>query len=336
MRQVVIKSPGELELTQSAEPELAEDQVMLKPLVVGICGSDVHAFEGKHPFVRLPFVPGHEIAATVVRLGAKVSGVAIGDRVAVEPNVACGLCEACLSGKYNICERVVVVGSRLPGAMADLVAVRADRLHSIPKSMTDAEAALIEPLATASHAVRVAGPLEGLRVAILGAGTIGLLTLLAALEAGAAVVVSTDLRASKRERAVRLGAIAGLDPSEPTVVDQIKEALGGRPDVTFDCVAIQASMDQAVALARKGGIVVVVGIAVAPVAVALPIVQNGEVRIEGSNMYVRTDMVRALSLLEAHAIPVEEIVTQTFPLDQVLEAFKAAGEGDQVKVQLRV
>jgi 2-desacetyl-2-hydroxyethyl bacteriochlorophyllide A dehydrogenase len=302
-----------------------------------VCGSDLHVLDGKHPFVTFPVMPGHEVAGVIDALGPDVSGFEPGQRVLVEPNLTCGRCRYCQSGRYNLCERLAVVGFQTSGSLADLFTIPASRLHLIPDSMTDREAALVEPLSTATHAVRVAGgDLSGRSVAILGAGSIGLLTLLAAREAGAVAIAVTDLQEGKRQLARRLGARAAIDARDEMAVEHIKEVLDGRPDVTFDCVSNQASINQAVALAQKGGTVVVVGVAAAPVQIPLPIVQDQEIRIEGSAMYVRQDVQRAFELLRSGAVPIEEIVTATYPLEQIEQAYAAAHRGDQVKVQIRV
>jgi 2-desacetyl-2-hydroxyethyl bacteriochlorophyllide A dehydrogenase len=171
-------------------------------------------------------------------------------------------------------------------------------------------------------------------VAVLGAGTIGLLLLIAVRAAGAEAVAITDLQPGKLERARRLGAKAAIDARDEAAVDRIKEALSGRPDVVFDAVSIQPSINQAIALAQKGGTVVVVGVATGPVQIPLPIIQDQEIRIEGSAMYVRQDVERAIELVRQGAVPVEEMVTATYPLERAAEAFAAAGSGEQVKVQL--
>jgi threonine dehydrogenase-like Zn-dependent dehydrogenase len=158
---------------------------------------------------------------------------------------------------------------------------------------------------------------------------------MAALDAGADAVAVTDLQASKRSLAIRLGASGAIDGGSPDAVDQVNEALGGRPDVTFDCVATQASITQAVALALKGGTVMVVGVPTADVVIPLPLVQDREVRIQGSAMYVREDVVRAIDLMVREVIPSDRMVTLTLPLECAAEGFAAARSGEHVKVQLR-
>lgn len=336
IRQVVLQAPGQIAIVRVAAPRPGPGEVRVRSSQVGICGSDLHAVAGTHPFIDLPVVPGHEAVGIVDAVGEGVAGIAVGRRVLIEPNLVCGHCRYCQSGRYNLCEHLAVVGCQTAGAMADAFIIPAARLHQVPDDLSDAQAALVEPLSTGTHAVRLAGDLQGRTVAILGAGTIGLLTLIAAREAGTAGIAVTDLQASKRARAERLGARAGIDARDERAVERIKEALGGRPDVTFDCVSNQASIDQAIALAQKGGTVVVVGVATGPVRIPLPIVQDQEIRIEGSAMYVKQDVLRAMELVQRGAVPVEEIVTATYPLEETAAAFTAARSGEQVKVQLRV
>lgn len=337
IRQVVIRGPGQIEVVAASPPEPGRGEVRVRTSLVGVCGSDLHVLEGKHPFVTFPVMPGHEVVGVVDAVGADVQDIEPGRRVLVEPNLICGQCGYCRSGRYNLCEQLAVVGFQAPGSLADLFVVPASRLHPVPPTLSDREAALVEPLSTAVHAVRMAGAdLSGRTVAILGSGSIGLLTLVAAREAGATAIATTDLQANKRERAVRLGARAAFDARDENLVARVKEALGGRPDITFDCVSNQASIDQAVALAQKGGTIIVVGVAAGPVRIPLPIIQDQEIRIEGSAMYVRQDVQRAMALLEAGAVPIEEIVTATYPLERIEEAFAAARGGDQIKVQIRV
>jgi len=184
--------------------------------------------------------------------------------------------------------------------------------------------------------VRVAGGTNGKRVAVLGSGSIGLLTMQAAKAGGAAAIVVTDLSPAKRQRAMDLGANAACDPREPNVVDEMRAILGGPADVVFDCVAIQATMDQAIALAHKGGTVVVEGVPEADVTVPLAIIQDREIRIQGTAMYTREDMLSAMNLIADGAVDAESLVTKTMPLEQAADAFAAADAGGEIKVHLRV
>jgi threonine dehydrogenase-like Zn-dependent dehydrogenase len=162
------------------------------------------------------------------------------------------------------------------------------------------------------------------------------MTLIAAKRAGASAVVVTEPRPSKRERALRIGADLALDPASSDVVADIRREFGGRADVTFDCCAVQSSMNQAITLADKGGSVIVVGVPVHDVTIPLPLIQNCEIRIEGSLMYVREDVRQAMKLIGDGSVPAHEFVTATFPLNKGPQAFALASEGEQVKVHIAV
>lgn len=334
MRQLVISSPGVVELQEAETPEPGPGEVQVLTKAVGICGSDLHALAGAHPFIALPCVPGHEVVGVIGKTGEGVTGLEAGMRVILEPNLVCGRCPYCRAGRYNICQQLKVVGCQTAGAMADAFTAPASRFHPVPESLTDAQAALVEPLSTAVHAVRMAGQLAGADVAVLGGGTIGLLTLIAAIQAGARAVAVSEPRDSKRQRALRLGAAFCADPLMADPVPPIREALGGHADVTFDCVSSQASTGQAIRLAENGGTVMVVGVAAKDVTIPLPIIQDREIRLAGSAMYVREDVLRAIELMTDGAVPPGELVTATLPLAEGAQAFKRAASGDDVKVHL--
>jgi 2-desacetyl-2-hydroxyethyl bacteriochlorophyllide A dehydrogenase len=334
MRQLVISSPGVVELQEAETPEPGPGEVQVLTKAVGICGSDLHALAGAHPFIALPCVPGHEVVGVIGKTGEGVTGLEAGMRVILEPNLVCGRCPYCRAGRYNICQQLKVVGCQTAGAMADAFTAPASRFHPAPDSLTDTQAALVEPLSTAVHAVRMAGQLAGADVAVLGGGTIGLLTLIAAIRAGARAVAVSEPRDSKRQRALRLGAAFCADPLMADPVPPIREALGGHADVTFDCVSSQASTGQAIRLAENGGTVMVVGVAAKDVTIPLPIIQDREIRLAGSAMYVREDVLRAIDLMTDGAVPAGELVTATLLLAEGAQAFKRAASGDDVKVHL--
>jgi len=268
-------------------------------------------------------------------VGEGVDDLVAGDRVVLEPNLVCGRCRQCRDGRYNICRELAVFGCQTPGGMADAFVVDRNRLHAVPDGMSDELAALVEPLATPVHAVRTAGVRAGSRVAVLGAGPIGLLVLVAARAAGAEVVVATDVLTEKLERARRLGADEALRADDPDLVERAGAVLGGA-DVVFDCVSTASSMAQAVELVDKGGTVVVVGIAAGPTAIPLHLVQDREIAVVGSLMYVREDVERAIALLASGAVAADELVTAVLPLERAAEAFAAAADPQQVKVLVSV
>jgi len=333
MRQVVLAAPGVVEVRDGPLPEPAAGELRVRAEVVGICGSDLHALAGEHPFIELPVVPGHEAAGVVDAVGAGADGFAVGDRVLLEPNLVDGTCRYCAGGRYNLCEHLAVVGCQTAGALAGAFVAPAGRFHAVPEGMSARDAAMVEPLSTATHAVRVAGGVRDRTVAVLGGGSIGLLTMLVARADGAAAVAVSDPLEGKRALALELGADLAVEPGG--AVAEIRSGLPWRPDVVFDCVANAASVAQACALASKGGTIVIEGVPRGAVEVPLHLVQDHELRLQGTAMYVREDVVRAIELIGTGDVPAGRLVTAELPLEAAAEAFALAGGGGAVKVHLR-
>ena len=266
-----------------------------------------------------------------------MAGFALGERVIVEPDLPCWTCKMCTTGRENLCENLQFFGCGYPqGGMADYFTLAASRLHPVPESVDDHTAALIEPLSTPVHAVRLAGDVTGRSVAVLGVGTIGLFTLAVLRAHGVGKVVATDPNPGKRARASALGADAVVDTRSDDVAGQVRGLLGGSADIVFDCVAIQSSLDQAIAMADKGGTVVVVGVPAAAVTVPLPIIQDHQIRIQGSATYLPEDYAESAALLRAGTVRKADFVTATRPLEAVAEAFELASSGQHVKVLVTV
>ncbi|WP_263994907.1 zinc-dependent alcohol dehydrogenase [Mycobacterium yunnanensis] len=338
-RRVVVNAIDDVVFETVTETGPAAGEVRIRGTVVGICGSDTHAACGHHPFIDLPYRPGHEVIGVVDAVGDGVEDSWVGTRVVVEPNLACGHCTQCRAGRYNICRELLVLGCQTPGGLADSFTVAVDRVIALDPELDDDRAILIEPLATPVHAVRRAGETVGdLRdrpVVVIGAGPIGLFVLLALRDAGAKVVVA-DLLDSKRERAERLGAAGTFDPTAPDAVSSALALLGGPAAVVVDCVARESSVAQAIELVDKGGAVMVVGVAAGAVPVRLDLIQDREIALIGSLMYVREDYLAAMDLLASGAVPVDEIITARYEFEQSAEAFSASMDPENVKVLVQL
>ncbi len=300
MRRVVVY-PGRIAVEAAEIPAPGPGEALVRTLVAGVCGSDLHAARGIHPFVPLPYRPGHEVVGVVETVGSAVQTATPGQRVIVEPDLPCWACKCAPQDEKPVRTQFSAAVAR-QGGMADYFTLAAGRLRPVPDMLDDQTAALIEPLSTPVHAVRLAGDVAGRAVAVLGAGTIGLFTLAVLRAHGAGKVVSTDPNAAKRERAAALGAHATIDARTPDVAGQVRQALGGSADIVFDCVAIQSSIDQAIAMADKGGTVVVVGVPAREVTVPLPIVQDHQIRIQGSATYLPEDYQESAGLLRRGAV----------------------------------
>ena len=334
-RRIVVNGLDDVVVETVPEPVPVAGEARVRATVVGICGSDMHAASGHHPFIDLPYRPGHEAVGVVEAVGPGVDESWVGRRVAIEPNLSCGHCTQCRSGRYNICRELQVFGCQTPGALADSFTIAEDRLVGLADDLDDRHAVLIEPLATPVHAVRRAaetvGDLRDRPVVVIGAGPIGLFSLLAARHVGARVIVA-DLLESKRARAERLGAAGTFDPAAPDAIAVARRLLGGPAAVVIDCVARESSVTQAVDLVDKGGAIMIVGVAAGATPVPLDLIQDRELALIGSLMYVRDDFTAARDMLASGAVPVDEIISAEFDLEHSAQAFAASADAENVKV----
>ena len=330
--------PDHIAVETVERPSLRPGEVLVQTTITGVCGSDTHAAAGHHPFINLPYYPGHEAVGVVRELADDAdTDLAVGDRVLVEPTLPCWHCKMCLNGNSNLCENLRFSGCVYEqGGMADYFTIPANRLHKVPDDLTDDQAVLIEPLSTPVHAVRLSGGVTGKTVVIIGSGTIGLLVLAAARHDGARRIVMTDPLPGKREQALRLGADAAVDATAPDAAEQIRSQLGESADVVFDCVAIQPTVDQAIRLAFKGGVVMIVGVPARPVTVPLPEIQDLQIRVQGSATYLPADYEIATDIVRAGEVRPDDFITARYDLDDVASAYAAAVSGEQIKVVVTV
>jgi 2-desacetyl-2-hydroxyethyl bacteriochlorophyllide A dehydrogenase len=336
MRRVVV-SADSIDVVESPTPQPMSGEVLVHSVVTGVCGSDTHAAHGRHPFIELPYHPGHEVVGVVAALGSGVDAVEVGQRVTVEPDLPCWDCKQCRRGTENLCENLRFFGCGHPqGGMADYFTIPANRVHVIPDTLDYRAAALIEPMSTPVHAVRIAGDVRDKTVVILGAGTIGLLLLAVVRAHGARRIVITNPLPAKRARAIRLGADVALDAAAGDIVAKVRTALGESADVVFDCVAVTSTVRHGVDMASKGGTVVIVGVPTGDVAIPLAIVQDHQIRIQGSATYLPEDYEESIRLLVDGEVNVDDIVTAVVPLVEVADAYALSAGGEHVKVLVSV
>ncbi len=327
MRQAELHAPEDIRLIDAPRPEPGADEILIRVARVGVCGSDLHAYHGRHPFIDLPVVPGHEFAGTVAAVGAGVADFVPGQRVTVEPSLVCGTCYNCTHGRYNICDSLRVIGCQTVGAMADYIAVPACKVLALPDGMTWDQAAMVEPLAVGVHAVRVAQFAPGANVLVLGAGTIGLMTLQAARAAGAGQVMISDLLQDRLDLAQRLGADHAVNPQATDLAQALEEAFGpDRADVIIECVGVAATAREAVRVARKGTRIVLAGVFEEEVPLSLDLVQDRELELVGTLMYAGDDFSTALALVRDGKVDVDSLISHRFPLAQAAEAFATADD----------
>ncbi|HVC33349.1 MAG TPA: NAD(P)-dependent alcohol dehydrogenase [Chloroflexota bacterium] len=324
---VVLQSIGQLAIERRECAEPGPDEVLVAPRVVGICGSDMHLYkEGRigDSILERPLVLGHEAAGRVVAVGSNVEGLAAGDRVIVEPGLACGQCRWCRVGRYNLCPHVRFLGiPHTDGLLAGMVRVPARWVYRLPDSIGDAEGAMIEPFAVGLQAVHEADVQPGQTVVILGAGPIGLMILQAARVRGAGTIVSIDLAERPLDMARRLGATVALDPRQSDVLATVRDLTDGDgADVVIEAVGATPTIRQAFDLVRRGGTITLVGIAAEP---TIPLGTNRIVRsglqVRSSFRYAHQHPV-AIALAAAGRVDLRSLITHRFELGRAPEAFR--------------
>jgi len=340
MRRVRLVSAKHVVLEEFSPEEPKEGQVRLRVKFCGICGSDLHAYFNKHPFIKLPGVPGHECSAVIEKLGPGVVNLKDEQRVTLIPQLACGECYNCRNGRYNICERLRVIGAQADGAMSELFNVESKLVVPLPDEISLEEAALVEPLAVAVRAVKAAGSLLGKNVVVLGSGPVGLFIIQVAKVAGASTVLATDIFDSRLKLAKELGADHVVNSRR---VELTKEKLrsfflGERVGVVFEAVGVESTIRQAINIVGKGGLIVVVGVFGEETRVNMGLVQDREITVKGSLMYLHEDFYDALSLIIRGSVKAKPLITHTFNMDQVEEAFNTAAisKENAIKVLLKI
>lgn len=323
MKRITISEPHDLQVVDVEKPEANAGEVLLAIKAIGICGSDLHVFEGQHPFVSYPVLPGHEVSGEIIAVGEGVDSALIGRKAVIEPSLAAGALPRFEPGRYNIASGLRVMGFQAPGAMAEYFAAPLDRIHLLPEDLSHEHGAMVEPTAVAVHGVRLAGNIAGKDVAVIGAGMIGLLTAQVARAYGAASVTIADLSEQRREMAAAVGlqSIASL-PEQSY-------------DVVLECVGVEAALRSAIFACRKGATLIVMGVFGSDVSIPAGLIQDWELRILGSLMYVGDDYREAIRLLQRGDVTVDTLITDRFALADAPAAFARALErGEVLKVVL--
>lgn len=325
-----------LEQTPIEEPD--QDEVLLQMGCVGICGSDVHYLvHGRigNFVVNKPMIIGHEAAGVVVKLGKNVKHLKVGDRVAIEPGVSCRTCTFCKTGRYNLCKDMVFCATPpVHGNLRRFYKHAADFCFKLPDHVSLAEGALLEPLSVGVHACKRANITISSKVLILGAGPIGLVTLLVAKAMGASKIVITDLSQNRLDVAKKLGADATYlvknDCKESEVVEKIHRLFGGEePDKTIDACGAQSSIRLAILATKSGGVAVFVGMGESEIQIPLINALVREVDIRGVFRYAN-DYTDALDLLASGKIDVKPLITHNYKIEDTVEAFETSKSGQGV------
>lgn len=316
--------PGGVRFLTRPVREPGPTEVLIKIVSSAICGSDLHIFHGRHPSVPLPVTIGHECSGDVIAAGGSVTGVKPGDRVTVEPVVVCGRCHACLTGNYGSCERISYTYRNGDGAMADYITVEERCAHVLPEHLSYDEGALIEPLSVGVHAVRRAGVKMGEKVAVIGAGAIGILIAALCKKCGASTVLIAGHNPARLRLALELGADVAVDTSREELEETVRRITGGAGvDQSFECVGLESTFRQAMSVLRRNGLATVAGIFENPeITISASRLVSHEIRVQGTQGYC-WDFPVALEM--AGKIGLAGLITHTFPLGELQRALELCG-----------
>jgi 2-desacetyl-2-hydroxyethyl bacteriochlorophyllide A dehydrogenase len=327
VRAAVIDRPGTVRTAEVPDPTPEAGEVVVEVGACGICGTDLHIADGEFPPTPYPIVPGHEFAGSVVALGSGVdTGIAVGDRVAVDPSLFCGYCAPCRAGRGNLCANWGATGDTVDGAFAELVSVPARNCYRMPDEMTWQQGAMVEPLSCAVHGVRRLGAEVGESMLVVGAGPMGLLLTQLLVRSGATVAV-VDRNPARLPLAEKLGA--------SRVAGSVAELDGALFDAAADVTGAAPAMEDAFDALRRGGRFLVFGVAPAESRVSLsPFrIYNDEITVIGS-MAVLHSFGDALDLMASGAVHTDELVSHQLPLTQFPAALDVVREGAGTKVQV--
>lgn len=322
MRQAVMTSPGNIEYKDVPEPQPGPEEVLLHIKRIGVCGSDVHVWHGKHPYTSYPVIQGHEFSAVVQSVGDYVKNIGIGTKVTAIPQIVCGECGPCRRGDYHICDNLKVQGFQAPGAAQDLFITTKDKLVLLPNHFTFEQGALVEPVAVAVHSVNRAGDTHENNVVVFGAGPIGNLVAQVARLRGGNVLIS-DISDFRLEIARECGIIHTVNSRIETFSEGVKRNFGDKGfSVAFEAVGVEETIMDAIASIEKGGLIVVVGVFGEKPRIDVGLIQDRELRLAGTLMYKYEDYLEAVELISSGKLITEPLESKHFSFEKYSEAYE--------------
>jgi 2-desacetyl-2-hydroxyethyl bacteriochlorophyllide A dehydrogenase len=349
MKAAVLFGPNDLRVVEKKVPKPGQQEVLIKVEACAICGTDpkilAHGWQNQPPFGE--YVPGHEYAGTIVSLGEGVVGFSVGDRVAVEPHKGCGVCSNCLKGFYTVCFNYgnVAAGHRhygftFNGGYAQYAVNHLTTLHRIPDALNFEEATLITTAGTGMYGItRIGGIDAGETVVVAGPGPVGLLAVQLARAMGAGRVIITGTRDERLSLALELGANLAINTKKENVIQRVVELTGGLgADAVLECAGSSSSLTDAVEFTRKNGRISLVGIYSDPVAINAFKIAQWNITLAGSRAEGDRALSKVAPLMGDGRVKARPLITHTFPLDQIREAFDTfiQRKGGAIKVVIKL
>ena len=337
MKQQVMTEPHKISFREVDIPQTGPDQVLVKIKKIGICGSDIHVYHGTHPFTPYPVTQGHEVSGQIVEVGEYVKDLKTGQKVTIEPQVFCGRCYPCLHGKYNLCEKLKVMGFQTTGTASEYFAVDASKVTPLPDEMTYGEGAMIEPLAVTVHAAKRFPEVKGAKAVVLGCGPIGILLVQSLKALGAAEVLATDISDTRLDIAKSVGADHVVNTKDADFGKALVEAFGpDKADVIYECAGTDITMDQAIQNARKGSTIILVAVFGKLATVDLAVLNDHELDLNTTMMYRHEDYVDAIRLVNEGKIQLKPLQSAHFSFEEYLEAYQYIDENREKTMKVLI
>lgn len=331
MKALVFHGPLKMKWEDVPEPKLQDGEVLVKVKAVGICGSDIHGYQGKTKRRIPPMVMGHEAAGEVAALGPKANKFSVGQGVIIQPLMGCGDCPACGQGEINQCSGRSLLGVNAPGAMAEYVVVREKNLYPLPKGVSYSAASMVEPMSVVAHALSRTPSLLHKKVAVIGTGTIGLLAVMMARAGGALQLFAVDLSDYRLGLAKELGADAVINSGRQDAGEIIKEKTGHGVDIVIECVGVAPAVQTAIASVRNGGHITLIGNSAAMMELPEQELVVRELSVAGTYAFNREFPVMVEALGKG-SLSVDKLISLQAPLEEGAEVFAKLGQGEDERV----
>lgn len=323
MKAAVWYGGKDIRIEDTPRPTVKSHGALVRVRSVGICGSELHAYEGISERRRPPLIMGHEFSGEITEVEGNTEHLSEGDRVAVDPVIRCGACEQCLRGRGNVCRNLRLTGLHTSGAFAEYVSVPARNCHKFSHNVSFEEGSIAEPVSVAVHAVNRTPIKLGDTVAVIGAGIIGLMLLQAAKLAGAARVFVTDILEYRLDFARSLGADMTVNAAAEDPVQKIRKATHGLGvNVALEAVGLEVTVRQAMEMAAIEGKLTIIGNLAKTMTLDIQDAVLKEFDIKGSYCYTQEDFRRAVNFIEDRRIDVKSLITNVFPLDEAEKGFE--------------